>query len=287
MKRHFYILITGALLLAVQACNNTRDVEVELHKADVYMDEHPELALEVLEAIDTDALTTRKVQAKYALLYSMALDKNYIDVTNDSIIAPAVKYYEYHGSKRERFLCNYYQARICENAGDNNSALLLAVKAESIDTSKVSAEDKCLLYALKGRIYHSEWRIQESIEAYESACRYALASDKFRHYAYYALKVADMYRYDGDLVNSYKYVLDAEKYKPYFTLGEIHHYHRLVLLNMIDTEEDADECLEYAQKYIEEYPQQGMINWHIVARVYLYAGNPARAYEMLQKYAID
>ena len=58
MKRHFYILITGALLLAVQACNNTRDVEVELHKADVYMDEHPELALEVLEAIDTDALTT-------------------------------------------------------------------------------------------------------------------------------------------------------------------------------------------------------------------------------------
>lgn len=89
MKRHFYILIAVALLLVVQACNNTKDVEAELHRADVYMDEHPELALEALEAIDIGALTTRETQAKYALLYSMALDKNYIDVTNDSIIAPA------------------------------------------------------------------------------------------------------------------------------------------------------------------------------------------------------
>lgn len=78
-------------LLALQACKNTKDVETELHKADAYMDEHPELALEALEAIDAEELTTRKIQAKYALMYSMALDKNYIDVTNDSIIAPAIR----------------------------------------------------------------------------------------------------------------------------------------------------------------------------------------------------
>ena len=282
MRRLLVLVLCATAMLT--SCVDDQ-ISAVLASAEKSMDDNPKSSLEALESLDSQTLKTCKQKAKYALLYSMALDKNYIDIKTDTIIAPAVKYYEYHGSKRERFLCNYYQARICENAGENNSALLSAVKAESIDTSKVSAEDKCLLYALKGRIYHSEWRIQESIEAYESACRYALASDKFRHYAYYALKVADMYRYDGDMVNSYKYVLDAEKYKPYFTLGEIHHYHRLVLLNMIDTEEDADECLEYAQKYIEEYPQQGMINWHIVARVYLYAGNPDIAYEMLQKYA--
>ena len=31
----------------------------------------------------------RKQKAKYALLYSMALDKNYIDLQSDSIIAPS------------------------------------------------------------------------------------------------------------------------------------------------------------------------------------------------------
>ena len=55
MKRYFYILATGVFLLAIQACNNTKDVEAELHKAGVYIDEHPELALETLEAIDTYA----------------------------------------------------------------------------------------------------------------------------------------------------------------------------------------------------------------------------------------
>lgn len=54
MKRYFYILITGVTLLALQACKNTKDVETKLHKADVYMDEHPELALKALEAIDVD-----------------------------------------------------------------------------------------------------------------------------------------------------------------------------------------------------------------------------------------
>ena len=276
-----YVLCAATLVIS---CIDNQ-IDLVLTSAEMSLSDNPKSSLEVLELLDNQTLKTREQKARYALLYSMALEKNYIDIKTDTIIAPAVKYYEYHGSKRERFLCNYYQARIYENAGNNQGALLSAVKAESIDTSKVGAEDKCLLYALKGRIYHDEWRIQESIEAYKLACRYALEADKYRHYAYYALKVADMYRYDGDIDNSDKYVLAAEKYKSYFTLGEIHHYHRLILLKMIDSKEDADECLEYAQKYIEEYPQQGMINWHIIARVYLYAGNPDKAYEMLQKYA--
>ena len=63
----------------------------------------------------------RKQKAKYALLYSMALDKNYIDLQSDSIIAPAIKYYERHGSHEERFLCYYYRARIYETAGDKEN----------------------------------------------------------------------------------------------------------------------------------------------------------------------
>ena len=111
-------------MLAIQACNNTKDVEAELHKADVYMDEHPELALEALETIDTYALTTRKTQAKYALLYSMALDKNYIDVTNDSIIAPAIAYYKNHGSSDDKLKVNYYWGRIAMNAGEYENAII-------------------------------------------------------------------------------------------------------------------------------------------------------------------
>lgn len=149
MKRYLFILITGVILLALQGCKNTKDVEVELHKADVYMDEHPELALEALEDLDTDALTTRETQAKYALLYSMALDKNYIDVTNDSIIAPAAYYYTNHGTADDRLKTYYYWGRIAMNAGEYEDAISRFIIAEQF-ADKTS--DKIAV----GRLYKAQ-----------------------------------------------------------------------------------------------------------------------------------
>lgn len=56
----------------------------------------------------------------YALLLSIALDKNYIDVTNDSIIAPAVKNYAKHGSADEKLKTRYYWGCIAMNESQRN-----------------------------------------------------------------------------------------------------------------------------------------------------------------------
>ena len=48
----------------------------------------------LLEGIDKSELTSKELEAKYALLLSQALDKNFIDLQSDSIIAPAVNYYK-------------------------------------------------------------------------------------------------------------------------------------------------------------------------------------------------
>ena len=282
MKRLLvFLLCASAVFLS---CKDNQ-VESALNSAEISMNDNPESSLEVLESIDKDLLSTRKQKAKYALLYSMALDKNYIDIKTDSIIAPAVKYYENHGSKEERFLCNYYHARIYENGGDKENALMCAVKAESIDTSKVSAQSKYLLYALKGDLYLEEWRLNEAISSFKSACNYALKSHRYRHYAYYCLELADAYYYNSDLVKSMVWVKNAENFIDNFTIAEIHKYKRLILLNMLDSGVDPDTCVEYVEKYLEEYPSHKLTNWHIVAKAYLNAGNPYKAYEMIQKYA--
>ena len=281
MKRLLVLLLcTSAVFLS---CNDNQ-VESALNSAEISMNDNPESSLELLESIDKDLLSTRKQKAKYALLYSTALDKNYIDIKTDSIIAPAVKYYENHGSKEDRFLCNYYQARIYENAGDNENALLCAVKSESIDTSKVSVQSKHLLYALKGDLYLDEWRLNEAISSFESACKYALKSKRYRHYTYYCLELANAYYYNRDFFNSMVWVKNAEQHIDYFTIVEVHKYKRIVLLNMLDSGVKPEKCVEYAEKYIEEYPSHKLTNWHIVARAYLNAGNPDKAYEMIQKY---
>lgn len=47
------------------------------------LDEDPEAALEMLEELEAEKLPNRRLKAKFALLYSMALDKNYIDIASD------------------------------------------------------------------------------------------------------------------------------------------------------------------------------------------------------------
>ena len=63
-------------------------------------------------------------------LLSQALDKNYIDLQSDSIIAPAVRYYENHGTPDERLKVFYYRGRISMNANDYDSATEYFIKAD-------------------------------------------------------------------------------------------------------------------------------------------------------------
>lgn len=282
MKRLLvFLLCASAVFLS---CKDNQ-VESVLTSAEISMNDKPESSLEVLESIDKDLLSTRKQKAKYALLYSMALDKNYIDIKEDSIIAPAVEYYECHGSKEERFLCNYYHARIYENAGDNENALLYAAKAESVDTSRVSAESKCLLYSMKGRVYFDARKLINAIDSYKLACEYSLKAAKYRHYANYCLRLADVYMYNHDMSNLDRYIKWAGEYRSYFGLFEIHSYSRLILLSMMENEADMQKCIDYIENYIKDYPQYDMIQWHVIAKAYLFAGYPKKAFDMLDKYA--
>lgn len=89
-----------------------------------YIQDSPSRALDSLVTMDTLCLTRKSDKAKYALLYSIALDKNYIDTTDVSILLPAIKYYRLHGSQVERIQTKFYLGRIQYNAGDYFSAII-------------------------------------------------------------------------------------------------------------------------------------------------------------------
>ena len=72
------------------------------------MENHPDSAYSLLQTIDSEALRTRGGRARYALLYTQAQDKNYIDETNDSLISEAVDYYRQTDDVRRKFLSYYY-----------------------------------------------------------------------------------------------------------------------------------------------------------------------------------
>ena len=104
---------------AVMSCVDDSAVVTELDWAEAVMEAHPDSALALLDTLDRSRLRTRGAKARHALLYSQALDKNWIDLSTDSIIKPAVRYYARHGSPDDRLKAQYYLGRIYQNAGDN------------------------------------------------------------------------------------------------------------------------------------------------------------------------
>jgi tetratricopeptide (TPR) repeat protein len=96
------------------------------------MESHPDSALILLSTIDKEQLSDRRQKAKYALLMSMALDKNYIDTTKFDVLQPAINYYLQYGSPDEKLQTYYYQGVVFHNQGDRDNALNSYVKGLDI-----------------------------------------------------------------------------------------------------------------------------------------------------------
>ena len=127
------------ILLAFAGCNRNKETEDKMNMADSLMTSRPDSALAILSKIDTTLLSSRELRARYALLKSMALDKNYIDTTSFIILKPAINYYLKHGSPDEQLRTYYYQGRIYQNRGEKDSALICFIRGrdycqESSDT---------------------------------------------------------------------------------------------------------------------------------------------------------
>ena len=81
MKRLFCIFLTIVLV----GCT-TGNVRKKLNDIETYISDRPDSALTAIRSIDHSTLTTKSLRAHHALLHAMALDKNYIDVTDDEKI---------------------------------------------------------------------------------------------------------------------------------------------------------------------------------------------------------
>lgn len=66
---------------------------------------------------------------------TMALDKSYIDRSDDSLVNIAVNYYRHRHNSAYKFKSYYYQARIYQNAGEMDKAMESLVRSESIQAA--------------------------------------------------------------------------------------------------------------------------------------------------------
>ena len=128
MKRLFLI---AAIIPTLFSCTDL-NVKRVLNDVETYIMESPDSALTVLESIERSSLKTQRSKAHHALLHAMAFDKNYIDVTDDSLAQVAVDFYQKHGPMRNRARALYYLGKSYFYQKEYDKAILEYSKAEKI-----------------------------------------------------------------------------------------------------------------------------------------------------------
>ena len=128
MKRLFLI---AAIIPTLFSCTGL-NVKRALNDVETYIMESPDSALTVLESIERSSLKTQRSKAHHALLHAMALDKNYIDVTDDSLAQVAVDFYQKRGPMKNYARALYYLGVAYFNQKEYDKAILEYSKAEKI-----------------------------------------------------------------------------------------------------------------------------------------------------------
>lgn len=169
MKRLLAITI---ILLSIASCTFI-NVSRTLNDVESYIMERPDSALAVLESIDRDDLNTARTKAHHALLHAMALDKNYIDVTEDSIAKVATEYYKKHGPRRNYARALYYLGKSYYYNEEYDKAILEYSKAEKV---AVGCDSLYLGMIYSGKSYTYNHNYNSSQEAYYAQKTYEIFS---------------------------------------------------------------------------------------------------------------
>ena len=126
MRRFLFPLVVLSILLS--SCAPVQDRRT-LNAIEALMLDRPDSALVVLRGLQPRDMPGLHVRPLHALLLSEALDKNYIDLTDDSLALAANHFYGTHGSKIHRLKSWYYLGRVRFNSGNFAEAVICYNKA--------------------------------------------------------------------------------------------------------------------------------------------------------------
>ena len=271
------------MLSGLFASSCGREVPAELMEIETYIDESPAKALSALDSIPSVRLKSFEARAKYALLKSMALDKNYVDVLSDSIISPAVKYYARHGSADDKLKTCYYRGLIPYYSGDYDDAMEWFVKASRYADIASDKTAVGLLYNKLGIIYAFVFDQKKSLESFDRASRAFLAA-------------ADTSRYIDELESALNCCIVQEEYKQAA-------YYDDALRGVLDCADEPQKSSYFASRiqlaandgtlslkqltdYMGDFPDS-LLNWKAIIGGYAHLGEAETALTFLEQVSAE
>ena len=244
----------GLCLFLVTSCNYDVEVRKNLQQAEALMDEYPDSSLQILYTIDTLALKSDKDIALYSLLLTQAEDKNFIDLTDDYIIARAVNYYAKSNDEYHKMLSYYYAGRVEENAREYTKAIVNQMMAEKV---ALELEDDFwlgMVYRSVSDIYGDVYSNVESMKYARKSYESFVSSGREKYINWALVDLARVYYNSGD------YETSIELSKNILVKGEETEDDLLISKTLSDIgltyymNDDYKESIASYKKLFERYP---------------------------------
>ena len=160
MKRVFPFIV----LLLCGSCTGS-EINRTLDRAERCMDSHPDSALMIIESIPRNELKSGEQEARFALLKSIALEKNYIEVRSDTLIRKALAYYSDKDSPLTYRMQSFYYYGIVQMYGGNNpSAIVYLERAQRVAEQLNDNYYLGLIHRNKSSIYNTMANHRQAIE---------------------------------------------------------------------------------------------------------------------------
>lgn len=177
MRNKIVVVTFLTLLLGVASCKGVSDGKVHgrraiamlMDSAEVVMNDAPEYAYRLLDSIDSHSIPSRALNARYALLYSETLYKNYIPAQSDSLIMIAVRYYSVGKHPELLFRSFYSLGCIYNEAGRLIDAAVALGQAEQLAVKMDNGYRLGLLYTQLGNVFFRSFDFGRAKLYYNSA----------------------------------------------------------------------------------------------------------------------
>ena len=280
------ILAVAVTAMTIFSCNDVRNGEVYRLLADVdsYIESRPDSALAVLEGIGVEDLGSREEKAKYALLMSMALDKNYIDRTDFEVLQPAIDYYENHGTATDKLRTFYYQGRIYYNMGDMGKTMESLVKSIHLGEASDDAYTKARNYYAQATLYYDYYNWDKIAEISLKAAEQFKLICNHSAYVLNMCRAAEAYSQNGHEEKIDELLTECEKYLYKIDNQHKSNYYSIHLTHRCK-DLPANQIKDSISVYLKEIPDK-YIKWNAIAKMYYDAEDLNKATESMERYLL-
>lgn len=263
--KHFLTIIF--LVICLASCNSHSTHWDTLSQVESYIEERPDSALVVLEQIDLSELSGKEEKAKHALLYSMALDKNFVDKTDFEVLQPAIDYYEDNGSATDKLRTYFYQGRIYQNQANNALAMECFVNALSEGSNSEDLKTKARVYYAQAMIYYSLYDWDNFIESTSKAAILYQESGLHHHYIDCLILIVNGYTLKNDVENALLYIDECRRLTKTMSLNSLCSFYTSYLTYLIKcgTKQSIKDVIKEYQNTI----PASHIDWLTISNAYI------------------